>query len=105
MGVQDYLNVIAPSLATATDSVAVLIPIAEDDVPQDVRNRELAMAYYIAHHLEMANRGGIDGAITSDKEGDLARTYSGGGNGLASTAFGRQYRIMVGAFGGINRAF
>jgi len=50
------------------------------------------------HLITMANRGGQGGAVTSERVGELARSYGqASGNGtdeLASTSYGQQFVML-----------
>lgn len=54
-------------------------------------NQDDAIALLVLHWLELESRGGAGGAISSEKEGDLARTYAisdSGDDDLKSTKWG-----------------
>lgn len=52
---------------------------------KDIRN--LAIAYLAAHEYTLSQRNGAGGAVSSETEGDLSRTYSFGMT-AAETSFG-----------------
>lgn len=52
---------------------------------------DLGVAVMAAHLLTLSNRGGVSGAVTSEKVGDLARSYSStkaSDETLMSTSYG-----------------
>lgn len=62
-------------------------------------NRNLAIAYLAAHMLEISNPvNGSGGMVTSEKEGQLARSYGVGQTGKADpldrTVFGQQFKQL-----------
>lgn len=63
--------------------------------------RDMAIAYLAAHMLTVSGRSGIAGQVTSEKEGELARSYgsvsdaSGEGAGYALTSYGQEYLRMM----------
>lgn len=58
-----------------------------------------AVCYLAAHLLAMADRSGIGGAVSSEKVGDLSRSYSsketGGQPSLQSTSYGQLYYDLM----------
>lgn len=62
--------------------------------------KELAVAYLAAHNYTMSNRGGSGGAVTSEKEGDLARSYglTSQNNDYNATSYGMEYWLLVQTF-------
>ena len=79
------------------DNVADYIALAESQVDQRLRNRELAVAFLTAHIIEMANRKGAGGAISSETEGSLSVSYAdaNAGLGLNSTSYGVEYARLA----------
>jgi len=58
---------------------------------------ELAVALLVLHWEAMRNRGGVGGAVLSERQGQVARQYSGGSgsfgslkNDLEATAWGQE---------------
>lgn len=78
----DILNDIAPQFSSEDSAKKNrFIAYAQDEVDSDdfendnVYNK--AVAYYAAHLLELSSRDGNSrGDLTSEKEGDLSRSYS-----------------------------
>jgi len=49
----------------------------------------------VAHYVTLAKRGGASGTITSEKVGDLMRSYNNdGGNFLDTTVYGQMYKAL-----------
>lgn len=73
------------------------IDLAETLVSEKVCQRTLAVAFMTAHLIELANRGGsVSGAITSESEGALSRSYgTAGGFLLSSTPYGLEYLRLL----------
>lgn len=104
MSVDSTLLAIAPELAAVDPTRrAAIISIVQGQVGENYRGRqELATAYLAAHMLTLGNRGGFAGAIQSEKEGDLARSYfkSDDNSVYGSTSYGSEYmRIKKTLFG------
>jgi hypothetical protein len=97
MSIDTILLDIAPEMASVDPAVrARLISYATFQVGfrcnNDVKN--LAIAYLTAHNYTLSQRGGVGGNITSEKEGDLARSFGGAmqdGTGLGSTSYGMEF--------------
>jgi hypothetical protein len=89
----DLLMVIAPKFGDTTPSVrASMLDLAEELIGAEHPKRELSVAYMAAHMLETAARSGSSGAIQSEKEGDLQRSYAvavtSSNDSLDSTSYG-----------------
>jgi len=93
-----HLATIAPKFASLdSERVAAVIAIATGQVGAVFgRNRNLAVAYLAAHMLEIAgdaggSTSGTGGVVTSEKEGQLARSYGpiGGAAGADVTRYDR----------------
>lgn len=89
----DLLMVIAPEFGDTTPSMrASMIELAEGLIGADHPQRDLSVAYMAAHMLETAARSGRSGAIQSEKEGELQRSYAvavaSGNESLDSTSYG-----------------
>lgn len=89
----DLLMVIAPKFGDTTPSVrATMLEQADALLAADHPQRDLSVAYMAAHMLETASRSGSSGAIQSEKEGELQRSYavavSSGNESLDSTSYG-----------------
>jgi hypothetical protein len=54
------------------------------------------LALLVAHTLTLGERGGTSGSITSEKVGDLARSYSGptGDDELDTTSYGKEFKRL-----------
>ena len=72
------------------------IDLADAQVGQQVCNRGLAVAYLAAHLVTMAQRGGSGGAVVSEGEGGLSRSYTSADPSLlATTGYGQEYLRLV----------
>jgi len=95
--VVDKIKLIAPSFEDL-ENLADYIELAEQQVSTNMCNRELAVAYLTAHIIELANRGGTGGVISSESEGQLTRSYdtgTGSDSLLSVTSYGQEYlRIL-----------
>lgn len=107
----EYFRLVAPGFSTTGDStVNKWLTIAAEFVPTGCLTTEgynMALALYAAHMLQLATAsasGGAVGPITSEKEGDLSRSYGatkGDDTVLGSTTYGIQYMDMTkGCYGG-----
>jgi len=58
---------------------------------------EMGHIYLVAHTLKMAERNGTGGTITSEKVGDLARSYSAGKDDdeYDQTSYGKEYKRLL----------
>lgn len=110
MTVLEYFRILAPEFAGLSDSqVNQLIAVAQLFVYAPCLDQErlnAATAMYAAHLAYLAQQsasGGSNasGPITSEKEGDLARSYGNGGASsttlLGQDIYGRQYLDMTAA--------
>lgn len=95
MAAIDKLQLVAPDYAdlpTAQD----YIDLAEEQVGLKVCNRELAVAYLAAHTIAMSERGSSGGAVTSESEGRLSRSYAQNEKSLlSSTGYGQEYLRLI----------
>ena len=94
---------ILPVIANEFDGVDAtdIIALAEIQIKQGFcgNKRPLLVAYLAAHMLTISERsGGSTGGLTSIKEGQLSKGFSGGGanggTGLHSTSYGQEYDRM-----------
>lgn len=97
--VADILLAIAPELDTESPRrIKTFIDLAEDQVGTVFGSRrDLAVAYMTAHMITVANRLGKGGAITSESEGELSRSYQQAGDGtdpIMSTSYGQEFKRM-----------
>lgn len=92
MAAADLIPIIAPELV-GNANLAGAITMAEEQLAVDHCRREQAVAYMAAHILTIATRGGTGGAVASETEGSLSRSYSNGTvtvSRLDSTAYGQE---------------
>lgn len=87
---------IAPELATEPEArLQTFLDFAALSINSSVwgAKADFAQALLAAHYLTMANRGGAGGALTSEKVGDLSRSYGQleGAELYGATAYGMQY--------------
>ena len=93
------LIAIAPELKVESATrVAIFLEAATLRVNRTVfgLKSDLATVLLAAHMMTLSNRGGIGGAVQSEKIGDVAQTFavaSGNKDGdeLMTTAYGQQY--------------
>lgn len=98
--IKGYFDAIAPSMASDA-RFTVFLEMAE---PRCDRNYfgdlwRQAMAYLVAHTMEMSNRSGSEsGSILSRHEGDISVTYGTAeaeAGELGITTYGRAYRSLL----------
>ena len=92
MAAIDLIPIIAPELAGHA-GLAGAVTMAEGQIAADHCFLDQVVAYTAAHILTVAGRGGTGGAVTSETEGGLSRSFgvAGGVVGatrLDSTAYG-----------------
>jgi len=99
----EYFRLFATEFAAVIDAdVNKWLTMAESLIVTDCLEAEpaaMAKALYAAHLLKMSSLAGSGassgaGAITSEREGDLARTYgeaSGSNTLIGQTSYGRQF--------------
>lgn len=100
----EWLADIAPTLVATDAKKNRFIAMAEDEVDASLFGNtdkyNMAVAYYAAHLLALSLRGGDSiGSVTMEKEGDLQRSYAGGGvnAGVNTTQYLDSYnRLLVG---------
>ena len=89
------LTAIAPQFAPLTNlAVHQELAAAQTDLTYFGQNYNLAVALRMAHELTLqatatSGRGGAGGAITSEREGDLARSYAPPAGYNATSALGQ----------------
>lgn len=94
---KDVLNFLSPRLVSeaGSDAVDLALSLASSQVSQNVFGGDyaLALANLAAHLLEMRERDGAGGAVSSEKEGDLSRSYSvsSGSDKLEATSYGQEF--------------
>lgn len=99
----EYFRLLAPEFSSVDDAtVNRWLSVAGNLVNVgclDAERAAMARALYAAHMLSLSTRSGQGGAaalgpVTSEKEGDLQRSYGGlkgGDTYLGSTSYGQQY--------------
>lgn len=93
----EHVKIIAPELASESDArIELFIDLAKLSVNESVwgDKYELGVAVMTAHLMTMANSGGAGvGPVTSEKVGDLSRSYAAGdaNDTLMSTAYGKWF--------------
>ena len=105
----EYFRLLAPEFASVADAtvnqwLAIANLQAAETCFTDDR-AEMAQALYAAHLLTLSMAGGIVGAVVSEREGDLSRTYAtikGGDTVLGSTSYGQQYIELTRPCFGVN---
>lgn len=104
MSIDTILLDIAPEMASVDPAVrARLISYATFQVGFKCNNnvKNLAIAYLTAHQYTLSQRAGVGGNITSEKEGDLARSFGGAASdpsGLGSTSYGMEFMRLKNMF-------
>ena len=92
MSVLGKLELIAPEFV---DDANILdyIDIASAQVSPDMINRDLAIAYLTAHIIELRNRRGSGGVISSESEGSLSQSFhiAHDTSRLSVTAYGMEF--------------
>jgi len=105
----EYFRLLAPEFASVADAtVNQWLSVAGNLVNVgclDAERAAMALALYAAHMLSLSTRSGQGGAaalgpVTSEKEGDLQRSYGGlkgGDTYLGQTSYGQQYLDVTAA--------
>jgi len=97
MSALSLLATVAPDVGCSANA-PLAVQMAEQRIGQHFGGkREQAVAYLAAHILTVGEIGGAAaGPVTSEREGDLARSYgvSAGGGGLETTAYGREFQAI-----------
>lgn len=90
MAAADLIPVIAPELV-GNAQLAAAIEMAGAQVSSSHCYRDVVIANMAAHILTVGGRGGSGGAITSETEGGLSRSYGAAKtDGLAATSYGQE---------------
>ena len=104
----EYFRLLAPEYAATIDAtVNKWLAMADLQAAETCFTDEraaMAQALYAAHLLALSE-GGAGGAIVSEREGDLSRTYAtinGGDTLLGSTSYGQQYIDLTRPCFGVN---
>lgn len=92
---KDIIAVIAPQLMDDPRLDAAL-EIAKSEISARHCYYERAKALLAAHMLTVSDRGGVSGAVASESEGSLSRSFSlsASTGALASTAYGEELRRL-----------
>ena len=105
----EYFRLLAPEFASVADAtVNSWLTMAGNLIEVgclDAERAAMARALYAAHMLTLSTAGGAVGAIVSEREGDLSRTYAaikGGDTVLGSTSYGQQYIELTRPCFGVN---
>ena len=106
----EYFRLLAPEYADTIDATVnkwlamADLQAAETCFTDD--RAAMAQALYAAHLLALSEGGASSGgAIVSEREGDLSRTYAaikGGDTLLGSTSYGQQYIDLTRPCFGVN---
>ena len=104
----EYFRLLAPEFASVPDAaVNSWLTMAGNLIEVgclDAERAAMAQALYAAHLLALSE-GGAGGAIVSEREGDLSRTYAtikGCDTLLGSTSYGQQYIELMRPCFGVN---
>lgn len=106
----EYFRLLAPEYSATLDAtvnqwLAIADLRAAETCFTDDR-AEMAQALYAAHLLALSEGGSVGGgAVVSESEGDLSRTYAaikGGDTLLGSTSYGQQYIDLTRPCFGVN---
>lgn len=99
----EYFRLLAPEFASVSDATANQWLSVAGNLTEtgclDTERAAMARALYAAHMLSLTTRSGQGGAaalgpVTSEKEGDLQRSYGsvkGGDTYMGQTPYGQQY--------------
>ena len=105
----EYFRLLAPEFASVPDAtVNSWLTMAWNLIVVgclDAERAAMAQALYAAHLLTLSTAGGAVGAVVSEREGDLSRTYAtikGGDTVLGSTSYGQQYIELTRPCFGVN---
>ena len=106
----EYFRLLAPEYAATIDAtVDKWLAMADLQAAETCFTDEraaMAKALYAAHLLALSEGGASEGgAIVSEREGDLSRTYAtikGGDTLLGSTSYGQQYIDLTRPCFGVN---
>lgn len=105
----EYFRLLAPEFASVPDAtVNSWLTMAGNLIVVgclDAERAAMAQALYAAHLLTLSTAGGAVGAVVSEREGDLSRTYAtikGCDTVLGSTSYGQQYIELTRPCFGVN---
>jgi hypothetical protein len=100
----EWISKVAPSINTdfSDEDKSLFISMAADEVKaslfDDTSKYNLAVAYYACHLMALAQRDANSrGVLTSEKEGDLQRSYGGNFNNseMNTTQYLDQYNRFL----------
>lgn len=103
----EYLRLFAPEFSDVPDATVnqwltvagTFVPVMPDDDRQ-----AMVTALYAAHMMALSARGSSVGSVTSEKEGDLSRSFSEVKTGsayLGQTGYGLQYLDAIKTVAGV----
>ena len=105
----EYFRLLAPEFASVPDAtVNSWLTMAGNLIVVgclDADRAAMAQALYAAHLLTLSTAGGAVGAVVSEREGDLSRTYATikcCDTVLGSTSYGQQYIELTRPCFGVN---
>ena len=105
----EYFRLLAPEYAATIDATVnkwlAMADLQAAEICFTDERAAMAQALYAAHLLTLSTAGGAGGAIVSEREGDLSRTYAtikGGDTVLGSTSYGQQYIELTRPCFGVN---
>lgn len=96
---KSFLLDLSPEFSTVDEArITRLVALAEPMIPSSKwgSKADLAVALYVAHLLTIGSTAG-KGAVTSERIGDIERTYAASGSSnkdLESTAWGAQFKAL-----------
>ena len=105
----EYFRLLAPEFASVPDATVNQWLSVAGNITEtgclDAERAAMARALYAAHLLTLSTAGGAVGAVVSEREGDLSRTYAtikGCDTVLGSTSYGQQYIELTRPCFGVN---
>ena len=106
----EYFRLLVPEFASVADATVnqwlVMADLQAAETCFTDERAAMAHALYAAHLLALSEGGASSGgAIVSEREGDLSRTYAtikGGDTVLGSTSYGQQYIALTRPCFGVN---
>lgn len=97
----EEIKAFAPELQSESDArIGMFIEFGKTFVNESKWSNKykLGLILISCHLITIANRGGTGGAVTSERVGELARSYGqASGNGtdeMASTSYGQQFLML-----------
>lgn len=87
---EEYMTVVAPQFVD-DPRLPIALEMAARQVAPDHCYYAEVVALLAAHVLEVGDRGGVSGAVSSRSEGGLSVSFAAGGSGLlGSTSYGAE---------------